>query len=153
MRLPEDWDDEGSPRYERETWERALKFVLWNAVELWRKERVRVEPPAIRNGPEESIDIHWNFPGVELLVNVPSASDHPATFYGLNKSGRTEIRGNLDISVSNEWLLMWITALDLRRAGEAYLREWQELGARIREDAVDPRSLVEILEADRASRG
>jgi hypothetical protein len=108
--LPEDWDDEGSPRYERETWERAVKFVLRNAVELWRKERVRVEPPALHNGPDASIDIHWRSPGAELLINVPSGSDRPATYYGLNKRARTETKGKLDTSASNEWLLMWITA-------------------------------------------
>jgi Arc/MetJ-type ribon-helix-helix transcriptional regulator len=42
---------------------------------------------------------------------------------------------------------------DSRQAAEAWLQEWQELGARIREKAVDPRSLVEILAEDRASRG
>ena len=40
-----------------------------------------------------------------------------------------------------------------RQAAEAWLREWQELGARIRKKAVDPRSLVEILAEDRESRG
>jgi hypothetical protein len=110
LHLPDDWDDEGSPHYERETWERAVKFVLRNAVELWRKERVRAEPPAVQNGPEGSIDIHWRSPGAELLINVPSTPDRPATFHGLNKSARIETKGNLDISAPNEWLLMWIAA-------------------------------------------
>src|SRR6266705_3395688 len=57
--LPDNWDDEGSPRYAPETWERAAKFVLKNAVDLWRSERMRVEAPIIHNGPAGSIDIHW----------------------------------------------------------------------------------------------
>ena len=33
--LPDNWDDEGSPGYSRETWERAAHFVLKNALRLW----------------------------------------------------------------------------------------------------------------------
>lgn len=39
-----------------------------------------------------------------------------------------------------------------RGAAEAWLREWQELGARIGAKAVDPRPLVDILAEDRESR-
>ncbi len=42
---------------------------------------------------------------------------------------------------------------DSRQAAEAWLREWQEMGARIRMKAVDLRPLVKILAEDRESRG
>jgi hypothetical protein len=110
LHLPDNWDDEGSPPYERETWERAAKFALRVSAALWRKEQVLTDPPAIHNGPKASIDIHWKNPKAELLINVPAAFDRPATYYGLNKETGFDIKGNLDTSASNEWLLMWIAA-------------------------------------------
>jgi hypothetical protein len=104
--LPDDWDDEGSPGYAPETWERAARFVLNNAVDLWRAEQVRVPAPAIHNGPAGSIDIHWKTRGAELLINVPP--ERPATYYGRNAETGLETKGTLETSVPNEWLLKWI---------------------------------------------
>jgi Arc/MetJ-type ribon-helix-helix transcriptional regulator len=41
---------------------------------------------------------------------------------------------------------------DSRDGAEIWLRDWQELGARIGAKAVNPRPLVEILAEDRESR-
>jgi hypothetical protein len=109
--LPDDWDDEGSPRYAPETWERAVRFVLKNTVNLWRSEQVRVPAPAIHNGPAGSIDLHWKTRGAELLINVPpSLPERPATYYGLNAETGLETKGHLETSAPSEWLLKWIVA-------------------------------------------
>ena len=109
LKLPDDWDEEGSPHYERATWERAVKFVIHNASALWRKEGVITEAPAIHNGPDGSIDIHWKIGAKELLLNVPATSGRPSAFFGKDKASGFETKGNLDTSATNEWLLMWIT--------------------------------------------
>ena len=44
------------------------------------------------------------------------------------------------------------SAEERRRAADEWLRGWQALGARITRKGVDPRSMVETLKADRASR-
>lgn len=108
--LPSDWDEEGSPSYAHETWERAVKFMLQNVAELWRCERVRVQAPAIHHGPAASIDILWKTQSRDLLINVPPALNQPATYYGINQTTGIETKGNLDTSASNEWLLVWIAA-------------------------------------------
>jgi hypothetical protein len=106
--LPDDWDDEGSPGYALETWERAARFVLQNAVELWRSAQLRVVAPAIHNGPAGSIDLHWKTSGTELLINVPPNVERPATYYGRNAHSGLETKGSLETSASNEWLLRWV---------------------------------------------
>ena len=110
LQLADNWDDEGSPSYDAQTWNRAVKFVLKNAVSLWTKEYFKTDAPAIHNGPDGSIDIHWKSPVTELLVNIPADCQQPATYYGMNKLTGGETKGKLDTSAPNEWLLMWITA-------------------------------------------
>jgi hypothetical protein len=107
LELPDNWDDEGSPGYASETWERAVRFVRTNARRLWDDRELRVEAPAINHGPDGSIDIHWRKGGRILLINIPPQADTPAEYYGRNDRGH-EVKGTLDTSEPNHWLMMWL---------------------------------------------
>ena len=76
-------------------------------MRLWQNYRVSVEAPRILPGPDGSIDIHWRINGHELLVNFPADENAQATYYGDNKIGGI-IKGTLNSSARNEWLMMWL---------------------------------------------
>ena len=113
LELQDDWDGEGSLGYAASTLKRASEFVLDNALELWRSQRLHAPAPVIGPGPDGSIDIHWQLATRTLLVNVPADANKPATFYGSDRIGRDKpacnvIEGYMDTSAQNQWLLMWL---------------------------------------------
>lgn len=67
-----------------------------------------IEPPRILPGPKGSIDIHWKTSKRELLINVPEDDTVPADYYG--SGGATDIiKGKLETTAKNEWILAWLT--------------------------------------------
>ncbi len=109
LALADDWDGEGSPAYAKATWQRATNFLAENAASLYLLFGKWVEAPEISPGPYGSIDLHWQTPARELLVNVPAAASQPATYYGDDR-GQNRLKGTLDTAGRNEWLLMWLMA-------------------------------------------
>ena len=107
LELEDDWDREGSRGYAEATWKRATQFVSKHARWAWEKCGVRIDAPRIRPGPEGSIDLHWKTENYELLLNVPSNGEEPASFYG-DDYGKFTIKGTLDPSAYNRGLLMWL---------------------------------------------
>ncbi|MES2460653.1 MAG: hypothetical protein V4671_08710 [Armatimonadota bacterium] len=105
LKLEDDWDGEGSPPYKRGTWERSCKFLLANATEIVASGYGIVLTPQINNGPEGSIDLYWDNAGSTLLINFPEDPKATVTYYGSGTQG-ANVQGTLDISVSNDWLLM-----------------------------------------------
>lgn len=106
--LEDDWDEEGSPGYKEATWNRAAEFVKDVALAFHQRSGVWVDPPRILPGPEGSIDIHWKTSKRELLINIPEHDEEPADYYGCGDPKDT-IKGKLDTSLPNEWILMWLT--------------------------------------------
>jgi hypothetical protein len=104
--LRDNWDDEGSPAYTEKTWKRAMTFLLKNAVALWQEKQLLINAPAVHNGPEGSIDIYWETPSKKLLINVPSDDSEPVKFYGYDTRGN-EVKGTLNLSETNQWLILW----------------------------------------------
>jgi hypothetical protein len=105
--LKEDWDDEGSPGYTQAFWEQAISFLRSNAERLRAKCGYWVPSPNITPGPYGSIDIHWKTQNRELLINIPSNPGEPASYYGDDR-GKNKIKGTLNISDNNEWILLWL---------------------------------------------
>lgn len=103
----DDWDEERSPGYTEDTWRRATDFVRRNAADLWYYYGIIMDPPKVLPGPNGSIDIHWQGPNHELLINVPPDINQMATFYGDDRSGNI-IKGRLNTSTRNQWLIMWL---------------------------------------------
>jgi hypothetical protein len=106
--LEGDWDEEGSHGYGETTWNRAAEFVKDAASAFHQRSGVWVDPPKISPGPEGSIDIHWKTSKRELLINIPDDSEEPVDYCGCGDSKGT-IKGKLDTSLTNEWILMWLT--------------------------------------------
>ena len=108
LELRDDWDEEGSPGYSNETWDRATQFVrrvAWsfkNACGRW------IDAPKITPGPDGSIDVRWKTQKRSLLINFPADGERPADFFGSDR-GTDTIKGTLDLSSPNQWLLMWLT--------------------------------------------
>jgi hypothetical protein len=105
--LEDNWDDEGSPGYAEETWNRATKFIRYIARNYWRLNGVWVIPPRILPGPNGSIDIHWKTQKRELLINIPADEEIAVGYFGSGGPNDT-IKGKLDIFSQNEWILMWL---------------------------------------------
>lgn len=107
--LEDDWDEEGSPRFNEATWQRATNFVK-QVVSSFRQQPngFWVDPPRILPGPKGSIDIHWKTSKRELLINVPENLSEPADYYGSGGS-MDIIKGKLETSAKNEWILTWLT--------------------------------------------
>lgn len=111
LQLQDDWDGEDSPGYSETTWNRTAQFLLENARNMWRLYKLRLEAPRILPGPYGSIDILWQSPKRELLINIPATAEEPASYYGDDKEDGTDnaIRGKrLDTSKNNEWILLWL---------------------------------------------
>lgn len=107
LTLEDDWDGEGSSAYKAGTWRKAIDFLKRNALDLWQSEHVSLDAPRISPGPDGSIDLHWKTSRRELLINIPEEDDGTINFYGDNKAGQV-IKGPLDLSKNNQWLLMWL---------------------------------------------
>jgi hypothetical protein len=107
LALQDNWDEEGSIGYTESTWTRATDFVSNLAVGYWNTHHSRFIPPRILPGPEGSIDIHWKAAGREVLINIPANDAIPAGYYG-SGDAKESIKGKLDTSKSNLWILTWL---------------------------------------------
>ena len=108
LTLGDNWDEEGSPGYAEATWKRATDFVRNVALLFINEHKRPIEPPKITPGPDGSIDIRWKAAKRTLLINFPAKESEFADFFGSDKGSDT-IKGTLDLSSQNLWLLMWLT--------------------------------------------
>jgi hypothetical protein len=109
LEWPDDWDDEGSPAYEEETWKKATDFLLRQARMLSQR-GIQLPAPRILPGPGGSIDLHWETGAHELLVNVP-VTDLLAGFYG-EVMGASSVKGKLDLESPSTGLFAWLMTTD-----------------------------------------
>ncbi|MGO9267131.1 MAG: hypothetical protein ACLQBA_20015 [Candidatus Binataceae bacterium] len=100
-------DGEGQALCSAETWERAMNFLAEQALWLLNKRDRVIQTPDIWSGPHQSIDLHWETPSSELLINIRADAEQPAGFYGDDK-GKLRIKGTLDLVRFNEGLLLWL---------------------------------------------
>ena len=107
--LPEDWDGEGSPGYEDATWQRAVDFLLSNALRVWTEHGIAVPSPKVRKGPLGSIDLHWRTPSRELLINVPADPEATVDYYGDDGAGGHQVKGTVDPAREGQQLLLWLS--------------------------------------------
>jgi hypothetical protein len=111
LNLPDDWDDEGSPRIQETTWKRATDYLRRHAELVHFRYGSRVPIPRILPGPAGSVDLHWKTGSRELLVNVPANADEPAAFYG-DGFGTNSIKGQLKTEADDPGLFTWLIAMD-----------------------------------------
>ena len=113
LNFEDNGDDEGSPAYKTSTWERATTFLHRSALQLWKDYHLILDVPKILPGPAGSIDLHWKTARRELLINIHDTLDEPANFYGDDSAASEHsptqvVKGILDTSKDNQWLLMWL---------------------------------------------
>jgi hypothetical protein len=105
----DNWDGEGSPKYERETLDYARNWLITFSVNNKLPEDLNVWA-----GPDGSIDISWHIDGdpityaqrkLDLLINVePTANKHVISWYG--DTPFSEVKGE---STDNDyWLFQWL---------------------------------------------
>jgi len=105
--LKDGFDGRGSPHYSESVWQRAAQFLR-----LQWEEHVRLfgEPlplPEILAGPNGSIDVFWETPEFDLLVNVPADPKKEAEFSG-DSHGKRKFDGTLDPARPNRGLVSWL---------------------------------------------
>jgi len=106
-KLAENWDDEGSPAYSKDTLDRAAAFLTMQSDTVKKHHGLILPVPRILPGPDGSIDIHWKRQGWELLVNIPSDPSEMAVFYG-DDYGSSKIKGSLDPKDFNLGIAAWL---------------------------------------------
>lgn len=110
LELKDNWDGDGSPRYDEETWNRAVDFVVETARGYWKNHGITAPAPRIGKGPEGSIDIHWLSPNRELLINIPPTAAESATFYGEDADDQASVlEGRMHQLERDPWILEWLT--------------------------------------------
>jgi hypothetical protein len=107
LEFEDDWDGNGSPGYSLETLQGAKDFLISIYSRIWSKHQAKPDLPKISPGPDGTIDLHWKTGHRELLINIPVGGKGFAEFYGDNFE-EEQLKGNLDLSVPNEWILLWL---------------------------------------------
>ena len=105
--LPDNWDEEGSIGYSKETFERVEQFVLRHAslgAETWGR---CFTPPQIAPADHGSIDILWETESMQLLVNVPTDPTERISFYGEDQN-RGTFSGQIAPHAARADLVAWI---------------------------------------------
>ena len=109
LELTEDWDEEGSLPYRKETLERAFDFLFGFINYAYDSTNKLVDIPRVLPGPEGSIDILWKNDRSKLLLNVPPRTELLG-YYGYNRKGE-EVRGRIhpDAQGFAQTLAMWLS--------------------------------------------
>ncbi len=105
--LPLDPEEPEGELYSEEVWQRAVRFLSEHAMAIWRKQGHVIEAPNVLAGPDGSIDLHWENPRFELLINIPVDPNESAGFYG-DDFGEVSIKGKIKPSAPNHGLMMWL---------------------------------------------
>jgi hypothetical protein len=100
-------DEDGAAMVQRSTLTRAVNFLQNTARKVFEAYKVAIDAPIFRPGPDGSVDLHWNYPAYETLINVPSNPDEPIAYYGDDKRGNSA-EGHLS-SGENIELILWLT--------------------------------------------
>ena len=95
---------------EEATWRRAAEFLTRHAKRVWETTGGDIESPDVLSGPDGSVDLHWDRPTYELLINIPADQDAAAGFYADDR-GQMFIKGRFDPSRINKGLIDWLRSV------------------------------------------
>ncbi len=107
LQLQDDWDEAGALPISEQTWRRATEFLSRYVERVWDTSGDALDAPDIAPVPDGSIDLHWDSPTYEMLINIPSDARRAAGFYGDDRD-RISIKGHFDPQSVNEGLLQWL---------------------------------------------
>lgn len=85
LELGDNWDGEASVGYSEDTLRNAINFLVEYSKKIFQEEGVIIQAPRITPAPEGSIDLFWEQPEYDLLINIVAAPSNLATFYGDDK--------------------------------------------------------------------
>jgi len=105
LELEDDWDDEGSPAYDKATWIRAIEFLYNYTKKIYDETGKIIDPPKISQGPEGSIDILWKTESYRLLINIPQDPKKPASYYGDDYTDE-HVKGAHNTNNITRWLAL-----------------------------------------------
>ncbi|MCH7808205.1 MAG: hypothetical protein IIB60_03175 [Planctomycetes bacterium] len=100
-------EDEAQAPYAEETWTRAVDFLRRNTKWVWDTFSRVVDLPEILPGPDGSIDLHWDYPRYEMLINIPADPANKAGFYGDDR-GENHIKGSFDPRTHDYGPFLWL---------------------------------------------
>lgn len=100
--LEENWDDEGSQKYEKDTWVRAIKFICDYATFINKYNGNIIPTPNIYHGPLGSIDMEWQKDNFYLLINIDKQVQE-VSFY--SKTAMHEFEGKFKLKNYNPELI------------------------------------------------
>ena len=100
------FDEDGHALVEKETWDRAIQFLMRYARQVWEQFGVKIDAPAVLPGPQQSIDLHWKESSYEMLINFSRDAREAATYYGDDNQGNV-IEGRIG-AMQNRGLLLWL---------------------------------------------
>lgn len=103
INLEDDWDDEGSLKYDFEVWKRALTFVNHYSTSLLLDFNKKIELPKIYHGPNGSIDILIENANYSLLINYVGNIEK-AYYYGNDNFGNIT-KGEINVMKVNSALI------------------------------------------------
>ncbi len=111
------WDGENAVPC-AQAWHRATEYLRRQAQWAFERLGVVLDAPDLMPLADGSVDIHWDIGPCELLINVPSDTNRPASFYGDDR-GSLNIKGTLATETCNEGLLQWLAARQPRNGRES----------------------------------
>lgn len=109
LQLRVDWDDDQSPHYSQDTWQRAITFLRELALHAHSSGITGLGVPSIAPSEGGSVDIFWQKDDLTMLVNIPSDPQRPATYYGKKKG--SELSSTFELGGYRSELITWLTAL------------------------------------------
>lgn len=108
--LKDDFDEEGSEGYKKETWIRTIKFLCSFFEFALNKAFIVVPAPNIYHGPNGSIDVFWENETFELLINIPKEDIQFATYSGESTLGE-KVKGQFNPSVINYGIILLFSVI------------------------------------------
>ncbi|MFX0103800.1 MAG: hypothetical protein ACFFCS_29830 [Candidatus Hodarchaeota archaeon] len=106
LELEDDFDGEGSVKYEPSTLNMAISFINKVAMGALKINKTVIKPPKLLPGPDGSIDVVWKESNFQLLINFPH-NDKLASYYGEDVDGNTT-EGLFDPRKLDQVFLFWL---------------------------------------------
>lgn len=104
LELENDWDENGSEKYNFDTWKNSIIFLIDYSKILLTDFNKKIAIPNIYHGPKGSIDILWEEANYKLLINVNKNGTN-AVFYGSNNDYSNNIKGEFSLNNFSKTLI------------------------------------------------
>lgn len=82
LKLKDEWDGEGSQRYQKKTWKKMSNFLQELSFKYFIDTRIYLHSPLIFPGSKGDIDLHWKTKEFELFLSIPYSDNEPIVYYG-----------------------------------------------------------------------